>query len=240
MFFVVAFFAACVSIAWCVHDLHRRYGAIVLDNSSCLPTMTPRQRLGSEEDHYLHGLFQNHSTNHSDGSLAYGVLINASAVHAAPIFVNLVNSAALQAVVADGGDSEGGEGVAVGGERSDAGEEKTAAAAAADTALPSITIRSSPLPRTRGEELARQVLNSYLGVIANLKTARSARQLFPSLRGMMPCKHRPKDVPLIYINFIIATSRQFRVPLMKSASGTVTASDQWFPMTSLYVLIVCV
>ncbi|CBJ29591.1 conserved unknown protein [Ectocarpus siliculosus] len=146
-----------------------RYGAIVLDNSSCLPTMTPRQRLGLEEDRYLHGLFQNHSTNHSDGSLAYGVLINASAVHAAPIFVNLVNSAALQAVVADGGDTEGREGVAVGGERSNAGEEKTAAAAAAaataDTALPSITIRSSPLPRTRGEELARQTIDGFTTAI---------------------------------------------------------------------------
>lgn len=29
----------------------------------------------------------------------YGVLVNASAVHGAPIFMNLVNSAALQAVV---------------------------------------------------------------------------------------------------------------------------------------------
>lgn len=36
----------------------------------------------------------------SPGSLAYGVLVNASALHGAPIFMNLVNSAALQAVTA--------------------------------------------------------------------------------------------------------------------------------------------
>lgn len=90
------------------------------------------------------------NTNGSDltntstpGSLTYGVLVNASAIHGAPIFMNLVNSAALQVVVGDLGET-GGEGVGARGE----GE---------DGMLPSITIRSNPLPRTRAEEMSRQV-----------------------------------------------------------------------------------
>lgn len=74
-----------------------RYGAVVLDESSQLP-----QPGGVGDD---------------SASLVYGVLVNASAVHAAPIFMNLVNTAALQSIanatradkVAAVGSGEGGE-----------------------------------------------------------------------------------------------------------------------------------
>ncbi|CAM9424100.1 unnamed protein product, partial [Ectocarpus fasciculatus] len=184
-----------------------RYGAIVLDNSSCLPTTATRQRLGLEEGHSLHGLFQNHSANHSAGSLAYGVLVNASAVHAAPIFVNLVNSAALQAVVADGGDTEGGEGAAVGGERSDAGEEKAAAAATGGTALPSITIRSSPLPRTRGEELARQTIDGFttaIMVVISICFLPASYAIFVVKERAVKAKHQQASQPLLSMICIIS------------------------------------
>lgn len=57
---------------------NRRYGAVILDESSHLPSP---------------GALAN-----DPGSLVYGVLVNASAVHAAPMFMNLVNTAALQSI----------------------------------------------------------------------------------------------------------------------------------------------
>lgn len=46
-------------------------------------------------------------TDDSTSSLKYGVLVNASAVHGAPVFMNLVNSAALQAIAAAREDEKG-------------------------------------------------------------------------------------------------------------------------------------
>lgn len=103
----------------------------MLDESSRLPT---RQELHD-------GVINRDGVGESDalgvpGSLAYGVLVNASAVHGAPIFMNLVNSAALQAVVdavglkdGDGGgqgnDGPAGDGAAAaGGDGADGREEK--------------------------------------------------------------------------------------------------------------------
>lgn len=79
-----------------------RYGAVVLDGSSKLPTAPQR----STPEDGLHAA----TASGVPGSLAYGVLVNASAVHGAPIFMNLVNSAALQVVTAgaaSGGEEEG-------------------------------------------------------------------------------------------------------------------------------------
>ena len=81
-----------------------RYGAVVLDSSSRLPANTTEQPLLDDSD--------------GPGTLAYGVLVNASATHGAPIFMNLVNSAALQAIVdakGQGADvlTSGGQGVDV-------------------------------------------------------------------------------------------------------------------------------
>lgn len=70
---------------------------MVLDASSRLPvTATEQPSLDDSDSDQL-------------GTLAYGVLVNASAAHGAPIFMNLVNSAALQAIV----DAKGREGQGV-------------------------------------------------------------------------------------------------------------------------------
>lgn len=129
-----------------------RYGAVVLDGSSRLPNSSY-----SQLHHHSEAAEEDEEVAYWAGFLAYGVLVNASAVHGAPIFMNLVNSAALQAIVASESESEAlgvgdGEGRGVNatqiGSFGGGGEEN---------ALPSITIRSSPLPRTRSEELSRQV-----------------------------------------------------------------------------------
>lgn len=62
-----------------------RYGAIILDESSHLPTDTHKNLTVPDDE---------------AGSVVYGVLVNASAVHGAPIFMNLVDTAAFQAVAA--------------------------------------------------------------------------------------------------------------------------------------------
>lgn len=140
------------------HPHTPRYGAIVFDSSSRFPVTSPQpQSFLMEEDD---NSWSNYGPdrNRTPGALVYGVLVNASALHAAPIFLNLVNSAALQALVANPDSPNSTESVtgADGGtEREEDGESTAGAAGAA--AMPSITVRSSPLPRTRGEEAARQV-----------------------------------------------------------------------------------
>lgn len=69
----------------------------MLDASSRLPATTNEHPSPDESD------------ADQPGTLAYGVLVNASATHGAPIFMNLVNSAALQAIV----DAKGAEGQGV-------------------------------------------------------------------------------------------------------------------------------
>ncbi|CAM9341769.1 unnamed protein product, partial [Choristocarpus tenellus] len=140
------------------------YGALVLDDSSRL--------LGHENHHTT-----DHTTDHTTSSRAttaamngenssvvvYGLLVNSSGVHASPIFMNLLHTAVLQEVVStafpgleEGGrrESEGGEGT-TGFETMDRKEED----------LPSITVRSNPLPRTKAEERARQEIDGFTTAI---------------------------------------------------------------------------
>lgn len=81
---------------------------MVLDASSLLPA-------ASNEEPKL-----DDSDSDQPGTLAYGVLVNASAAHGAPIFMNLVNSAALQAIV----DAKGGEGQEVDVPNAEVGEQQ--------------------------------------------------------------------------------------------------------------------
>lgn len=137
-----------------------RYGAIVLDGSSRLPNSSrlllpsPPDEDGDEEEEEGKGEAGGEGGNvgYWPGSLAYGVLVNASAVHGAPIFMNLVNSAALQAIFAS--ESSGAELESKSGARRGVGGEGEGER---ERSLPSITVRSSPLPRTKGEERTRQV-----------------------------------------------------------------------------------
>lgn len=78
----------CTAVSW-THGLVAsshvalRYGAVVFHNSSHLSI----PQLDGE-------------TDDSTSSIKYGVMVNASAVHGGPVFMNLVNSAALQAIAA--------------------------------------------------------------------------------------------------------------------------------------------
>lgn len=117
------------------------------------------------------------SNTNTPGSLTYGVLVNASAVHGAPIFMNLVNSAALQAVVGSISETARGWGEVGAG---DAGE----------SVLPSITIRSSPLPRTRAEELSRQVLLVHATYSRNFESALLFSG-FGDRHALFPCAMSP-------------------------------------------------
>lgn len=135
--------------------MRSRYGAVVLDGSSRLPNSS-RLLLPSDEDGEEEQEGNSGQLGYWAGSLAYGVLVNASAVHGAPIFMNLVNSAALQAIFASESSGEGRQqGSGSGGGNGAGGEGERSSS----VPLPCITIRSSPLPRTKGEEQARQVLH---------------------------------------------------------------------------------
>lgn len=123
-----------------------------MDGSSRLPNSSRLFLPSDEEGEEADG--EGGNVGYWPGSLAYGVLVNASAVHGAPIFMNLVNSAALQAIFASDSESSGEEPESRSGGRRGVGGE-------GESSLPSITIRSSPLPRTKGEEQARQVSYMY-------------------------------------------------------------------------------
>lgn len=84
---------------------------MVLDASSRLPATTTTTEHPSPDDE---------SDADQPGTLAYGVLVNASAAHGAPIFLNLVNSAALQAIV----DAKAAEGQGVGVSNVEVGGQK--------------------------------------------------------------------------------------------------------------------
>ncbi|CAM9094590.1 unnamed protein product, partial [Laminaria digitata] len=170
-----------------------RYGAVVLDASSHLSATTTTATTEQPS------LRDSDPDSDQPGTLVYGVLVNASAMHGAPIFMNLVNSAALQAIVgakegegqgegvdvltAEVGEGQQGEGRKVdvladaevgegrqgGGRGSGSGGVEGAArldtGGNAGSTLPSITVRSSPLPRTRAEELARQTVDGFTTAI---------------------------------------------------------------------------
>ncbi|CAM9759620.1 unnamed protein product, partial [Discosporangium mesarthrocarpum] len=87
-----------------------RYGALVLDDSSFFAGL-PLSKEEKDEGASLHNSVRVGGGNSSEagggdggdslvgGAVVYGVLVNASAVHAAPIFMNLVHTATLQAIL---------------------------------------------------------------------------------------------------------------------------------------------